>query len=191
MDWASFFKDNSQSIFTLGGVFLGSLITFLISYLNNRFLAKESEKERQEQRKEAKTQLALELMRNDIMIIEDRIDSQLRAVDTIHTLSLRKSRGELSQDEMKKQLFSMYLDENGKLVQEGEREMIADKVASAIGEHFYSEFRKFNDLCLEFWRMSLNSPFSHEKALKGRLELSAQAAKLHNMLNEKLISLRE
>jgi len=137
MDWASFFKDNSQSIFTLGGVFLGSLITFLISYLNNRFLAKESEKERQEQRKEAKTQLALELMRNDIMIIEDRIDSQLRAVDTIHTLSLRKSRGELSQDEMKKQLFSMYLDENGKLVQEGEREMIADKVALAIGEHFY------------------------------------------------------
>jgi hypothetical protein len=52
MDWATFFKDFGQSLFTLGGVFLGSAITFLINYINLRNQSREREIDRQEQRRE-------------------------------------------------------------------------------------------------------------------------------------------
>ena len=67
MNWGNFFQDNAQSLFTLGGVFLGSLITFLINYFNNRFQAKEKEKDRDEQKREAKIQDKKKWIEHDIL----------------------------------------------------------------------------------------------------------------------------
>ena len=78
MDWATFFKDNSQSLFTLGGVFLGSLITFLISYVNQRFEAKERDKDRAEKRRDAKIQAREKWIERDILKIMDYLDTMLK-----------------------------------------------------------------------------------------------------------------
>lgn len=180
MDW------NTLLTFALGG--LTAVIPIIIS---NRYQAREKDKDRAEQKREAKTQLALELTRNDIKVIEDRIDENLRTVDTIHTLSIKKDFGELTIDAMLEKIQSMFLDENGKYSRSGESQLISDKLANTMGDAFYSEYRKFDDLCLEFWRMATYSPFIDENFSNARLKLSVSAGKLHNMLNEKLISLRE
>ncbi len=77
MDWDKFIQDNAQSLFALGGVFLGSLITFLINYFNNRFQAKEREKDREEQRREAKIQAKEKRVEKDIEIIMETINDIL------------------------------------------------------------------------------------------------------------------
>ena len=55
--------------------------TFFTNFFNNRFQAQERDKDRVDQRREAKTQLALELMRSDIKITEDSIDNALKVSD--------------------------------------------------------------------------------------------------------------
>jgi hypothetical protein len=180
MDWA-----------TLISVVIGGLIATIPVLISNRFQAKERDKDRQEQRREAKIQLALERMKNKIKFIEDRIDTELRAVDTINTLALKEFKGELSHAEMRKQLDLMYLEAEGRYAQVGEMEIISDKWIDTLGEDFHAEFRKFDDLCYEFWKMSVNSPYVPAKVKKARLELSTSAAKLINMLDERLISIRE
>jgi hypothetical protein len=50
MDWATFFQENSQSLFTLLWVFLGSVITYAINFQSLRTQARERDKERYEQR---------------------------------------------------------------------------------------------------------------------------------------------
>ena len=77
MDWAKFFQDNSQSLFTLFGVFLGSLITLSITFINNRFQAKERENDRLEQRREAKIQVTEKRVEKDIEIILDAIGAEI------------------------------------------------------------------------------------------------------------------
>lgn len=180
MDW------NTLLTFALGG--LTAVIPIIIS---NGYQAREKNKDRVEQRREAKTQLALELMRNDIKTIEDGIDENLRAVDSINTLSLKKHMGKLESDSVIKEMQSMTLDSNSKHSRLGESELISEKLAHTLGADFYSEYIKFDDLCLEFWKMSASSPYLHENVGKARIELSISAGKLHAMMNEKLISLRD
>lgn len=168
---------------------VGGLIAVIPVLITIRNQSIERDKDRQEQRREAKTQLALELTRDKIKIIEDRINAELRAVDSIHTLSLKVDIGELPKDSLVKEIQSMFL--NGKYSQAGESEMISDKLSYTLGADFYSEYRKFDDQCLEFWKMSAFSPYSHETTKKARLELSKGAAKLHALLESKLISVRD
>jgi len=97
MDWTPFLEDNGQSIFTLAGVFLGSLITLLVSFLNNRFQAKERDNDRKESRRETKIQLALELKRNDIETIENVIDNSLRSMIIYSNIRIKKVLGKVSE----------------------------------------------------------------------------------------------
>ena len=176
---------------TLIAALVGGLIATIPIILSNVTQIIIHKSERKQKEKEAKTQLALELLRNDIKVVEDDIDENLRAVDNIHTLSLKKHMGKLESDSVLKEIQSMTLDSNGKFSRLGESELISEKLTHALGADFYSEYINFNDLCIEFWKMSASSPYLHENVKKARVELSISAGKLHTMLNEKLISLRE
>jgi len=192
MDWATFFKDNSTSIFTLAGVFLGSVITFFISYLNNRFEATERSKDREEQRREAKTQLTLELKRKDIEIIQNTIDNALKSMEIVLETRTKESWGRISDEEVWEELKSAILDEKSRMHQQGESDMIAEKLAFTLGDEFHSDYRKFCDLCAEYWSRMLNSSYySKEDQDIAFFNAAGSAAKLHNLMNEKLISLRD
>jgi len=115
MDWATFLKDNSQSLFTLGGVFLGSLITFLISFLNNVFQAKEREKERQEQRRDAKIQSREKWIERDILKITDLIEKMYKLLSEIRGIKIEvdslisgKEIGLVTQEEFDTKYKSLY-----------------------------------------------------------------------------------
>ncbi len=153
MDWTTFFQDNSQSLFTLGGVFLGSLITFLVSYLNNRFQAQEKDKDRDEARREAKTQLALELTRNDIRVLEDFIDEVLKATSLLFNLGIRKELDRLSKSKWQQIIRSAIDDENGKLSLFSDLNIIASKTAHSIGGDVLSEYDHFNLQWNEYERL--------------------------------------
>lgn len=193
MDWTTFFGDNSQSFLPLGGVFLGSAITFLISYLNNRFEARERDKDREEQRREAKTQLALELMRNDIKIIDDSINNSLQALELSRNLAFKRDRGKLSHGEMLDELGSTLANESGTTF-ELQTDYIADKAAFSLGEDFYSSFKACEKLRGDYSDLMLSaSPSEEEDAELSELwnKIIIAAAKLHIMMNEKLISFRD
>ena len=52
MDWATFFENNAQSIFTLGGAFLGATLALFGVFINNWFQSQERDKDRKEVRRE-------------------------------------------------------------------------------------------------------------------------------------------
>ena len=190
MDWATFFKDNSQSIFTLGGVFLGSFITFLISYLNNRFEAKERDKDREEARKEAKTQLSLELMRNDVKIIEDLIDDTLTSLNQVLTLTATWTGEDLSDSEIRERVNKEFhaVDDKSK------GGLVADKLAYALGHEFSSEYESFTGLVVDVFEKFDDFEREHfpmEHINRQYKQIVYQAATLHNMLQDKLISIKE
>ena len=89
MDWTKFFETYGQSLFTLGGVLLGSLITFWINAQNLKYQSRERDKDRQEQRREAKTQLALELKRNDIRALQESIDNHLEGIAELRRIRMK------------------------------------------------------------------------------------------------------
>lgn len=193
MDWSTFFKDNSQSIFTLGGVFLGSLITFLISYLNNRFDAKERDKDRGEKRKEAKIELALELMRSDIKTVDESIDKTLMLIQHLQNIVWGLT-GELSGIEIREKILKEFSSVDGRPSQLAEESMIADKLAYALGEDFHSAYDSFNNLSSEYMEMYTyynSESYSPEYVKELYERVTNSAAKLHNLMNEKLISLRD
>ena len=223
MGWAAFFEENSQSIFTLAGVFLGSIITLAISTLNNRFQAKEREKERQLQQHEVKIQLTLELRKKDIEFLDESINETLHITQSMDILSQKRRDGRVSDDELIHELESMMYDERGMLAKLCEIDNIADKIAYSLGEDFYSERETFTQLWGEYaeavmrsglltggtWIRKMNHPIvclisskkidskresdrAASEALKEPyFKLIRQAAKLHNLLREHLVSIRE
>jgi len=192
MNWTTFLQDNSQSLFTLLGVFLGSIITFFISNLNNRFQAKEWEKDRVEQRRDAKTRLTLELRRDDIKSIEEDIDAKLSTITFVQNLWWRKRLGLLPDKEIKAEFISAFLDENSKVSMFARNTVVANKLAHTLGEEFLSEYNHFDSLLIEYLAGLVNSDFDDMDIIrKSHAEVVSSAGKLHNMFREKLILLRD
>jgi len=107
----------------------------------------------------------------------------------------KRDSGEISQDEMKEQIKLAVLDENSRLYKLGELGSVAEKLACSMGNEFYLEYSKFSDLLNKYWESLLNDPnYWKDKGKKGLADFSAivsGAAKLQNMLEEKLISIRD
>jgi len=180
---------------TLISVVIGGLIATIPILVSNRFQATEREKEREEQRKEAKAQLALELMRNDIKVIEEVIDGELNTLDVMSSLNLEMRMQDLSDDEIRdktqKELFfveSKHNKLNGVA-------LIADKIVSTFGDEFSSAYDTFCELSTEYSKKYIE--FSSEEFPGGiddselLTEITRVAGKLHTMMREKLISIRE
>jgi hypothetical protein len=191
MDWATFFANNSQSLFTLAGVLLGSVITFVIGYINVRSQSLEREKDRQEQRREAKTQLALELMKNDIKVLEDTIDNMLKALNYIEHLSYKKIQEGLSREEIEEETSSI----DGKYAKFAEMEKVGDKLAHSLGDQFYSHYENFFRFATEYMSLCMDLQELDGSTVTSIGELRARLGEaggvLHTMLREKLISIRD
>src|SRR5687768_938371 len=91
---------------TLVSVVIGGLIATIGSILNNRFQAKQQERDRQEQRREAKTELALELKRNDVKIVEETIDGYLKGLGELRSIRVKYPDTEKAKDAMQAEYVS-------------------------------------------------------------------------------------
>src|SRR5919108_2130726 len=145
MDWATFIRDNSQSLFTLAGVFLGSLITFLINFLNLRYQSRERDKDREEKRKEEQTQLSLELTRSDIKALESTIDSYLRGIAEMRRIRIQIPDKEKTREKMEAE-FRLRIGNEDAFYELIHVNLIGEKLAYTLGEPFYSEYRIYKGL---------------------------------------------
>ena len=189
MDWDTIFKDNSQSLFTLAGVFLGSLITFLINFLNLRYQSIERDKDREEKRKDEQTQLSLELTRTDIKALESTIDSYLKGIAEMRRIRVQIPDKEKTRAKMEAE-FRLRIGKEDSFYELIHVNLIADKLAYTLGEPFYSEYRNYIGLIKKSLDALLSPPYKYEKERELDLKIVALAGKLHTMLQEKLISIR-
>jgi hypothetical protein len=171
---------------------VGGLIAVVPVLITLRYQAEELRWDRQEQRREAKTLLALELLRNDVKAFDDAIDNDLRALDLYANIRLKKEAGKITEVEMRKQMKDVAVDENGRVYLLAESSANSEKMAISFGDEFYKEFNKYSDATTAYMQFYVNSPtFTMEEVKRIDLDVLKSAAMLHNMLKEKLISIRD
>lgn len=90
MDWTTFFEENSQSLFTLGGVFLGSLITFFINYMNLRQQSIERDKDRNRERRKAIVLARERWTERDVLRMIDLMEKTINTVSNVAVLESSK-----------------------------------------------------------------------------------------------------
>jgi hypothetical protein len=193
MNWTELLRDSSQALFTLIGVFLGATITFIINILNNRFQAKENDKDRIEKRRESKVQLTLELMKEDLKNIEDAINSLFEVLEKIKNISFKKSLGEISQGEYRRELILLITGENVSIEKFNIFSAKADVLVYTCGDEIYSTYKDCDKVFLEYLQF-INDPTTiHDNDAEERMNdnLIRSYGKLQQMLREKLISIRE
>jgi hypothetical protein len=178
MDWNS-----------LLSAIVGGLLTVIPVLITIRNQAKERDKERREQRREAKTQLALELMRNDIRVLENAIDNQLNGLGEIIAMRQQHVLDEKSDSEVIEDIKTKL--SSGKYWKLMETDRISYKLALALGEEIFSEYCIYDDAIFEYFRFLLVAIEEDERKDESAIKVMTSAGKLHNMLNDKLISLRD
>jgi hypothetical protein len=188
MDWAQFLQDNSQSLFTLFGVFLGSVLTYLISWTNTRTEAKEKDKDREANLRQAQAELAVELAKSDFKIIEDSLDQALRSMEILLSLSRRCHLGEITRTEFDAEIKALPKSDK-KFVQAGDTDMVAQMLASSMGFEFYSKYQHFW-LMLSTHSMRLQSSPSSITEVDPYGSLVNEAGELHDILVKRLVAIR-
>ena len=191
MDWTAFINDNSQALFALGGVFLGSALTLFGNFINNKFQAKENDKERLEKRKDAKFQLAVELMKNDIKRIEDVSSLMFEFINSVKVLNMKRETGEITQTEWLAQLKIMTTSEKSAFTKLGEIDTTTDLLVYISGDEIYSMYSNFKDLFDEYLKILGNPSTTEEDKENAYEKLVASGGKFQRMLREKLISSRD
>lgn len=208
MDWATFFKDYGQSLFTLGGVFLGSLITFLINYLNLRNQSKERDKDREEQKREAKIQAREKWIERDILTIMDSVDRILKYLSessdfsTYFTeLTNGKKAGIFSENEYLERKKSLFDSLSNRYTEVHQVNNLINKLVFSFSEQeielrwarFAKSAAAVLDKHTEYMENQLNEEPVGESGVDDTwLQTAAvDAGKLHQALRTKLISLRD
>jgi hypothetical protein len=177
---------------TLISVVIGGLIATIPILINNKFQSIEHDKDREEKRREAHIQLALELKRNDIKIIEEAIDNSLKTLDILEIIRIKNEMGKITQAEMQEEIAALTFDENNRFAHLGEQNLIDEKIAYSLGDEFYAEYKEFISKFEENLRYAANSAtFSLEDADELHSILLKSSAKLHNILRDKLLSVRD
>lgn len=199
MDWATFLENNSQSIFTLGGVLLGSLIPLLITYINNRFLAKERDKDRHEQRREAKIQLKLELTKSAMQVVDDSITNILKlhsealyinSVEMEH-LSLLLDTGILKKEEYLAKSKS-YLERLDITNKESKLELdTISRIAYSFDDEISTEYGNFAKKLIEYFQSANTENLKVKMDPNAWFDVKKSAGNLQRLLREKLLSIRD
>lgn len=205
MDWVAFFENNSQSLFTLAGVFLGSLITFLINYQNNRFQAKEHDKDREEKRKEASVHAKEKLIERDIQKIMDSIELILELSSKrrgkgfqFRTIIDGKESGLLTHEEANVQARLLYDTFSVEFTQVNQSlDMMSRLVRSFEDPQIISAYNTFVDVMEKYLKQELENNTYKEFADGFDMDniiwpiVTRQAGSFHRTLRDKLISLRD
>jgi hypothetical protein len=147
--------------------------------------------ESQQKKREAKIQLVTELTKSDIKIIEASIDNQLKGFAEITRIVTQHRINDSSDEELLLDIRARFAADDGKFWKLFETDRVSYKLAHALGDEFYSEYRgyvhKFTD-CASLLISSTSEPEGIEKMI---LEMYDAAGKLHTLMNERLISLRD
>jgi hypothetical protein len=178
MDW------NSLISAVIGGLL--AVIPVLITIRNQ---AKERDKDRQEQRTEAKTQLALELKRNDIRTLEEYFNNQLKGLSHLRRIRIKHVNSNDALEKIQSE-FNSKLTEDSDLYKLVETNLIVAKLALTIGDEFYSEYNRYANAVNDYISLLMNMPKEKENPVPFN-KLILSAGKLHTMLQEKLISIRD
>ena len=103
--------------------------------------------------------------------------------------------GHLSTEEMLVEMKALFSDENSQFNKLSEIDMIGAKLAHTFGDEFILEYTNFTELWLEYsTEMAAPAHLDSENIIvddKTWNKVTNSAAKLHTMLNEKLISIRD
>lgn len=180
MDWS-----------TLLSVAVGGLIAVIPIVISNRHQAKEREKDRSEQRREAKTQLALELIRNDARLVQDNINNYLQFIDELQVVKDKSKPTSLSDEKVVYLFLKDHLASDDKLQQLYEFSAMADMIVLGFGDDFSKEYKDFRDKCKAFFDLAISDPSRFIGDDVSISSIISSAGKLHVLMREKLISLRE
>jgi hypothetical protein len=185
-------------------------MTLAISYLNNRFQAKERDKDRDENRRAAKIQAREKWIERDILKIIDLIEQTLTVVSEVHNfnarvglLDSRKRSRQMSTDEFNKE-FKSFLDRVPDLLFEGDRTFakIEELVYSFPDPEIISSYKDFESARKIYWKQVSDNLVYRIENLGSKLtnkidthdsrdKLTQSAGRFHQTLREKLVSLRD
>jgi hypothetical protein len=205
MDWATLFKENAQGLFTLGGVFLGSVITFGINWLNNNFQTKEREKDRQEQKREASIQSREKLEERDVLKVMDagerlvKLLAEWTSVPYQYTFIKRgKDIGFITEEDFKEQVLSLQSKGPSQAIEIKQLQSLIEIIIYSFpGTELFSTCSDFINATNEM--VSTNQTMAKELRKEERInketeiweKLNNNTGKFQRALREKLISLRD
>jgi hypothetical protein len=166
---------------------VGGLIAVIPVLITLNRQSKERERDRLEQKRESKTQLEIELLRNDMKVIDETLDSDLRVLFFYGQTRIKQCWGNISEDELMENIDS-YRNTTAQLL---ETRPIAAKLALSLGADIGRQYHSFL-VCAGHTRSFLLSEGKtiEEYDAAGR-EASSIAAELHKTMRDKLISLRD
>lgn len=146
-------------------------------------------REENQKKREAKTQLALDLLRSDMKVLDDVLDNSLRGIGELRRIRVKYSQSKDLESDVIAELRLKIADEGDfyKLVHVN---LIAEKLAYSLGDSFYSEYKNYISIVKDFFALML-SPFNSDEEKNLTVKIASSAAKLHSMMNDKLISIRE
>jgi len=107
-------------------------------------------------------------------------------------IRLQKEAGKITEDEMYEKMKQVVLDDDSRVNLLGEMFMIVEKLAISLGNDFYQEFKNYTDATFTQLKYYRDSPtYTLEELEKIDLRVNESAAKIHSILKEKLISIRD
>lgn len=179
MDWA-----------TLGSVIVGGLIALIPVVITNRFQAKEHDKDRDEQRREAKAQIAVETKRIDIKAIEDAIDNKLKLLDMMSKIRISRSWSFKASNDITPKTLGELFDKDGLFDKLFEANAKIDKLAYSISSEFFTKYKQLDDLCSQFVGIMAEPSFDPKDIDELSLRIISCAGDIHRYLTEELILTR-
>jgi hypothetical protein len=181
-------EDSMEVWVPLLSALVGGLIAVVPVLITLRNQAQERERDRLEQKKEAKTQLEIELVRNDIKVIDEMVDRDLKILFFYTYNRIREFWGEISEDQLM-EMFASYNDTNAQLA---ETRPIAVKLAASLGEDIGKQYHAFI-VCAARAKYFVRTSKGHsaEEYDEAGDEADKIAAELHTALRDKLVSIRD
>lgn len=170
---------------------LGVLATLITTIINNRYQAQQKDKDRQEQRREARVQLEMGLIQEDIKLVEQLIDESLRLFRHIETTYSKYKHNGSTADKAK---LDIMFSESGEYHQVGKLVPVASKAVSSLGKDILNEYQTFNHYADQFIQLFFNSESNsiNEKRIHDTRQMILESAgTLHTLLRNKLISLQD
>jgi hypothetical protein len=181
-------EDSMEVWVPLLSALVGGLIAVVPVLITLRYQAEERKWDRQEQKREAKTQLEIELVRNDIQVIEQMIDNDLKLIFFYGSNKLMELHGEISDDERRIRVASF---RNGAADRLAENRPRAITLAMSLGQNFANQYKEFNACVSRLIDFLVFDEDDGKDIQEENEKMYTLAAELHKTLRDKLISIRD
>lgn len=195
MDW--------NSILTFAS---GALVALIPTIINNRFQSKEKEKDRLEQRRDARIQAKEKWIERDILRVMDSIETTLKLLSRTSSNKIQlehildgKISGLLTQEESDEKLRSLYNDLMAAYIEVNQAKDVISRIVYSFEDteinttydNFVVAFSNYLRQEREYMDDKFSDKTTGEYEEGNWFNVSNSAGKFHKTLREKLISLRE